>query len=103
MYLEEKPNMGQNLTTPLSLTLGHWKDIKLWADGQGMDVKKKKWWLLCTSEWLTLNSNWPKDGTFNLDTVLQIKEWVFSPGLQGHPDQIPYILTWESLAWDPPA
>lgn len=67
-----------------------------------MDVKKK-WRLLCTSEWPTLNSTWPKDGTFNLDVILQIKERVFSPEPQGCPDQIPSIITWESLARDPPA
>ena len=40
--------------------------------------------------------------TFNLNTILQVKTRVFQPGQQGHPDQVPYIVTWESLSRDPP-
>ena len=46
---------------------------------------------------------WPRDGTFNIDCILQVKEQVFDAGPhRGHPDQVPYIITWESLALDPP-
>ena len=46
---------------------------------------------------------WPRDGTFNIDCILQVKEQVFDAGPhRGHPDQVPYLITWESLALDPP-
>ena len=44
----------------------------------------------------------PQDGTFNIDCILQVKERVFDAGPHGHPDQVPYVITWESLALDPP-
>ena len=28
---------------------------------------------------------------------------MFDAGLHGHPDQVPYVITWESLALDPPS
>lgn len=88
----------------VSLTLGNWKDVPLQADGQGVDLKKKKWQLLCTSEWPILISTWPKDGIFfNLDIVLQVKEWMFNTGPQGCLDQIPYIIAWDSLTQNLPS
>ena len=34
------PNMGQKLTTPLSLTLGHWKEVKDRANNLSVEVKR---------------------------------------------------------------
>ena len=34
--------------------------------------------------------------------ILQVKERVFDAGPHGHSDQVPYVITWESLALDPP-
>ena len=95
--------MGQRLTTPLSLILGHWKEVKDRANNLSVEVKRKKWQTLCSSEWPTLDVGWPQDGTFNIDCVIQVKERVFDAGLHGHPDQVPYVITWESLVIDPPA
>nr|XP_040128213.1 uncharacterized protein LOC101955775 [Ictidomys tridecemlineatus] len=94
--------MGQSITTPLSLALDHWQDVRSRADNLSVEVKKKKWVTLCTADWPTLNVGWPKEGTFNLDLILQVKSQVFIQGPQGHPDQVPYIVTWENLASDPP-
>lgn len=90
--------MGQQLTTPLSLTLGRWKEVTKQAHNQSVEVRKKKWLAFCTSEWPSLEVRWPRDSTFNLTTILQVKEKVFQPGPHGHPDQVPYIVTWESLS-----
>ncbi|XP_032745407.1 uncharacterized protein LOC116888229 [Rattus rattus] len=90
--------MGQSLTMPLSLTLDHWKDVHDRAHNQSVEVKKGKWQTLCTSEWPTLGVGWPVNGTFNKIIILQVKDRVF----HGHPDQVPYIITWESLALEPP-
>ena len=66
--------MGLRLTTPLSLTLGHWKEVKDRAHNLLVEVKRKKWQTLCSSEWPTLDVGWPQDGTFNTDCILQVKE-----------------------------
>ncbi|KAF7487408.1 Hypothetical predicted protein [Marmota monax] len=95
--------MGQSITTPLSLTLDHWQDVRNRADNLSVEVKKKKWITLCTTEWPSYDIGWPKEGTFNLDYILQVKSRVFIQGPQGHPDQVPYIVTWENLASDPPS
>ena len=94
--------MGQRLTTPLSLTLGHWKEVKDRANNLSVEIRRKKWQILCSSEWPILDVGWPQDGTFNIDCILQVKERVFDAGPHGHPDQVPYIITWESLVLDPP-
>ena len=94
--------MGQSMTTPLSLTLDHWAEVHDRASNQSVEIEKKKWQILCTSEWPTFNMGWPRDGTFNITTILQIKERVCDKGPHGHPDQVAYIVTWESLACNPP-
>nr|XP_027807801.1 uncharacterized protein LOC114105480 [Marmota flaviventris] len=94
--------MGQSLTTPLSLTLDHWQDVQVGADNLSVTIKKKKWQTLCTSEWPTFNTGWPTEGTFNIGLILQVKTRIFTHGPHGHPDQIPYIVTWEDLASNPP-
>jgi hypothetical protein len=85
--------MGQTVTTPLSLTLEHWKDVQRIASNQSVDVKKRRWVTFCSAEWPTFGVGWPQDGTFNLDIILQVKSKVFSPGPHGHPDQVPYTVT----------
>lgn len=102
LYLSENMGPGQTVTTPLSLTLGHWKDVERIAHNQSVDVKKRRWVTFCSAEWPTFNVGWPRDGTFNRDLITQVKIKVFSPGPHGHPDQVPYIVTWEALAFDPP-
>ncbi|XP_027240241.1 uncharacterized protein LOC107976979, partial [Cricetulus griseus] len=87
--------MGQQLMTLLSLTLNHWGDVRDRAN-------QKKCQTLCNSECPTFNVGWPRDGSFNLEIILQIKEMVFNSRPHGHPDQIPYIITWEDLARNPP-
>nr|XP_045017193.1 uncharacterized protein LOC123464414 [Jaculus jaculus] len=94
--------MGQTVVTPLSLTLDHWKEVRSIASNHSVDVKKGKWQTFCSAEWPTCNVGWPRDGTFNLTTILQVKAKVFDRGPHGQPDYVPYIVTWESLAVDPP-
>lgn len=66
--------MGQTMATPLTLTLQHWKDVQDTAADQGMRVKKKKWITFCSAEWLTFDVGWPRDGTFDLNVILQVKK-----------------------------
>ncbi|XP_043838662.1 uncharacterized protein LOC122740475 [Dromiciops gliroides] len=94
--------MGQKVTTPLSLTLDHWSEVQVWAHNQSVEVKRKKWVTICSSEWPAFNVGWPREGTFNTDIISQVEAKVFNPGPHGHPDQVPYIVTWRALASDPP-
>ncbi|XP_055458886.1 uncharacterized protein LOC129673212 [Psammomys obesus] len=94
--------MGQTVTTPKSLTLQHFKEVRDIAHNLSVEVRKGKWDTFCSSEWPTFDVGWPRDGTFNLGVILQVKAKVMDPGPHGHPDQIPYIITWESLVKDPP-
>lgn len=95
--------MGQTLVTPLSLTLQHFKEVRRVAHNNSVDVKKGRWQTFCTSEWPTFSVGWPRDGTFNLSIIRQVKERVMDPGPGGHPNQVSYIITWESLVVDPPS
>lgn len=95
--------MGQAITTPLSLSLEHWKEIQEYAHNQSAEVHKKKWVAFCASEWPTFDVGWPRDGTFSLDIIRQVKEKVMDSGPHGHPDQVDYIITWEALVQKPPA
>lgn len=95
--------MGQTLTTPLSLTLTHFSDVQARAHNLSVEVRKGRWRTFCSSEWPTLHVGWPRDGTFDLSVILQVKMKVMDPGPQGHPDQVAYILTWEDLIRNPPA
>ena len=65
------PSMGQRVTTPISLTLDHWKEVKDRANNLAVEIRRKKWQTLCSSEWPTLEVGWPQDGTFNIDCILQ--------------------------------
>lgn len=94
--------MGQTITTPLTLTLQHWKDVQEVANNQSAEIKKKKWVTFCSTEWPTFNVGWPQGGTFDLNIIFQVKAKVMDPGPHGHPDQVPYIVTWQNLASDPP-
>uniref|UniRef100_A0A8C9LN48 Uncharacterized protein n=1 Tax=Piliocolobus tephrosceles TaxID=591936 RepID=A0A8C9LN48_9PRIM len=94
--------MGQTLTTPLSLTLTHFSDVRARAHNLSVGVRKGRWQTFCSSEWPTLHAEWPRDGTFNLSIILQVKTKVMDPGPLGHPDQVAYIITWEDLVRNPP-
>ncbi|CAK7290223.1 Gag polyprotein [Vulpes lagopus] len=91
--------MGQTVTTPLSLTLDHWKEVAGRAHNLSVEVRRRKWVTFCSSEWPTLNVGWPRDGTFNIGVILQVKALVFQPGPNGHLDQLlQTLLTTEETA-----
>lgn len=94
-------NMGQTFSTPLALTLGHWRDVRTRANNLSVDVRKGKWQTFCSSEWPTFGVGWPPEGTFNLSIIFAVKRIIFQK-TGGHPDQVPYIIVWEDLAQSPP-
>ncbi|XP_053446573.1 uncharacterized protein LOC128585524, partial [Nycticebus coucang] len=94
--------MGQTVTTPLSLTLDHWTEVKRRGRDLSVEVKKGPWQTFCSSEWPNFNVGWPSGGTFDLSLIFAIKEIVFQRGLGAHPDQQPYIIVWQDLVQNPP-
>lgn len=93
--------MGQTVTTPLSLTLDHWTEVKTRAHNLSVEIKKGRWQTFCASEWPSFKVGWPPEGTFDLTVIFAVKHLVFQkPG--GHPDQVPYIIVWQDLVQDPP-
>lgn len=95
--------MGQTVTTPLSLTLDHWTEVRTRAHNLSIEIKKGPWQTFCASEWPTFEVSWPPEGTFDLTLILEIKAIVFQNGPGSHPDQQPYITVWRNLVQDPPS
>ncbi|XP_023604502.1 uncharacterized protein LOC111824488 [Myotis lucifugus] len=95
--------MGQSASTPLSLTLDHWSEVRGRAQNLSLIVKKSKWQTFCSSEWPSFNVGWPPEGSFHLPLIREVRNLVFQPGRHGHPDQEPYILVWQDLCENPPA
>ncbi|CAD7678001.1 unnamed protein product [Nyctereutes procyonoides] len=79
----------RTVTTPLSLTLDHWKEVAGRAHNLSVEVRRRRWVTFCSSEWPAFNVGWPRNGTFNIDIILQVKALVFQPGPNGHLHQVP--------------
>ncbi|KAK1327392.1 LOW QUALITY PROTEIN: hypothetical protein QTO34_014196 [Cnephaeus nilssonii] len=94
--------MGQTVTTPLSLTLDHWTEVKGRGRDLSVEIKKGPWRTFCSSEWPTFNIGWPTEGTFDLSVIFAVKDIVFQKEPGAHPDQQPYIVVWQDLVQNPP-
>ena len=94
--------MGNNQSTPLSLLVTNFKDVKARGRNLSVELKKGKLVTFCRSEWPSFGVGWPSEGTFCLSIITKVKTKIFLPGQSGHPDQIPYILVWQNLVEDPP-
>nr|AGP25479.1 gag protein [Mus caroli] len=93
--------MGQTVTTPLTLTLDHWTEVRTRAHNLSVEVKKGPWQTFCTSEWPTFGVGWPPEGAFNLPLIFAVRRIVFQE-VGGHPDQVPYVIVWQDLVYNPP-
>ena len=94
--------MGQTQTTPLSIMIDHFKDVRGRANNLRMEVRKGRLQFFCSSEWPTFNVRWPPEGTFDLPTIHRVRSIISQPKT-GHLDQLPYIITWQDLVEDPPS
>lgn len=70
--ISSSSEMGNTQSTPLSLTLTHWKDIQDTASNHSATVKKKRV-TLCTDEWPTFNVGCPASGTFDAATIHRVE------------------------------
>ncbi|CAK7292931.1 Gag polyprotein [Vulpes lagopus] len=87
--------MGETETTPLSLMLSHFSDVRERARILNIDIRRERFQIYCISEWPTFGVGWPREGTFHLPIILQVKAVIFRDKLEGHSDQVPYILIWQ--------
>ena len=94
--------MGNIQSTPLSLLINNFQDVRARGHDLGMDIRKGKLITLCRSKWPALHVGWPPEGTLCLPVITRVKSKVFQPGRASHPDHIPYILVWQALAGNPP-
>ena len=69
--------MGQSVSTPLSLTLEHWKEVRVRAHNQSVEVRKGPWQTFCASEWPTFGVGWPPKGAFDLSLIAAVRQIVF--------------------------
>ncbi|CAD7676209.1 unnamed protein product [Nyctereutes procyonoides] len=94
--------MGETETTPLSLMLSHFSDVRKRARILSIDIQRKKFQIYCISEWPTFDVGWPQEGTFHLPIILQVKTVIFRDKPDGHSDQVPYILIWQDMIENSP-
>jgi hypothetical protein len=66
-------NMGQTVTTPLTLTQKHWTDVLTRAINLCFKVKKGPRQTFCSSKWPTYGVGWPSQGNFSLPVILGVK------------------------------
>ena len=72
---------GRTVTTPLSLTLDHWTEVRSRAHNLSVEIKKGPWQTFCASEWPTFNVKWSLEGTFGLLLSLKLKPLFFRADL----------------------
>ncbi|CAD7682222.1 unnamed protein product [Nyctereutes procyonoides] len=93
---------GETETTPLSLMLFHFSDVRERARILSIDIQRERFQIYCISEWPTFDVGWPQEGTFHLPIILQVKAVIFRDKPDGHSDQVPYILIWQDMIESPP-
>jgi hypothetical protein len=94
--------MGQTVTSPLSLTLDYWTEVRSRAHNLSVEIKKGPWQTFCASEWPTFDVGLPPEGTFDLTVIFEIKAVFFQDEPGSHLDQQPYITVWQNFVQNPP-
>ena len=87
---------------PPSLMLSHFSDIRERVHNLSTDTRRGKFQIYCMSEWPTFDAGWPREGTFHLPIILQVKAVIFRDKPDCHSDQVPYILIWQDMIKNPP-
>ena len=69
--------MGQNQSTPLSLLLANFKDVRAGRRERGhnlsLDIRRSRLISFCRSEWPTFGVGWPTEGTFCLPIAAKVR------------------------------
>ena len=94
--------MGQGESTPLSLMIDHFSDVRARAYNLSLLVTKSKLITFCSAEWPTFQVGWPPEGTFQPSIIRAVKEKVMAPDPWGHLSQVPYVMVWQDLIEDLP-
>lgn len=67
--------MEQADSHALNTVLAHFKEVRTRANNLLVDIKKKKRYVYCSSEW-------PPEGTFHLHTMLAVEDKSVSKGVK---------------------
>ena len=94
--------MGETQTTPLSLMLSHFSDVRERARNLSTDIGRERFQIYCISEWPTFDVGWLREGNFHLPIILQVKAVNFRDKPDGHPDQMPNILACQDMIENSP-
>lgn len=86
-----QPTMGQTVTTPVSLTLDHWREVQFRAHNLSAPPSGRP-----------LVQDGPQRESLISLSFLMSKQLFFIWGTEGHLDQQPYIMVWEDLVQNPP-
>ena len=72
--------MGQGESTPLSLMIDHFSDVRARAYNLSLLVTKSKLITFFSAEWPTYQVGWPPEGTFQPSIIQVVKElWLLIP------------------------
>jgi hypothetical protein len=80
LVFDSPSTMGQGQTTPKSLILSHFSEVKERALNVGLVIKKGKFNTFCSAEWPTFGVGWPIQGSLSLDLITKVKAVIFWPG-----------------------
>jgi hypothetical protein len=61
----------------------------------GVELTPQKLWKFCQIDWVSFKVGWPSEGSLDRETIYrayQVVTW-----MPGHPDEFPYIDTWQRL------
>ena len=82
---------GRTVTTPLSLTLDHWTEVRSRAHNLSVEIKKDLG-IFLYFQVADFNVKWSLQGTFGLTLIFEVKAIVFQSGPGSHLDQQPYLI-----------
>ena len=80
--------MGQSVSTPLSLTLEHWKEVRVRAHNQSVEVRKGPWQTFCASEWPTFGVGWPPESVLSARVGVDVESHPIRKGVDVESDPV---------------
>ncbi|XP_060030176.1 uncharacterized protein LOC132533385 [Erinaceus europaeus] len=102
-HFDEEMGQSQSKTsslTPLECLTKNFSDFSRRAAGFGAQVDAFTLRKFCEREWPAFEVGWPETGSLDLGKCTAVHDVIF--GNPRHPDQMPYIEIWMSIANDKP-
>jgi hypothetical protein len=87
----------QSKKTPLQCTLDTFK--RGYTGDHGVELTLQKFWKFCQIDWVSFEVGWPSEESPDVETIPRVYQAV--TGMPGHPNQLPCIDIWQTLAAHP--